>query len=51
MKNLARAFNMSISIHALRVEGDIDPEILDGCYFISIHALRVEGDKSERLIV
>ena len=34
----------TISIHALRVEGDA--ELLDGClnWIISIHALRVEGD-------
>ena len=44
VKNLARAFNMSISIHALRVEGDpIVPPFVP-CCFISIHALRVEGD-------
>ena len=45
VKNLARAFNMSISIHALRVEGDCN--ILSAPargIDISIHALRVEGD-------
>ena len=40
-----------ISIHALRVEGDIKLQIL---YFlhrnISIHALRVEGDRSDYVI-
>ena len=34
-----------ISIHALRVEGDL-PAVYDQSlsYYISIHALRVEGD-------
>ena len=37
---------MSISIHALRVEGDGQVEYREGtAYYISIHALRVEGDK------
>ena len=33
-----------ISIHALRVEGDVFTHIKDIKFFISIHALRVEGD-------
>ena len=34
-----------ISIHALRVEGDLNPLFPEGLtYIISIHALRVEGD-------
>ena len=33
-----------ISIHALRVEGDIDTEKCYQILYISIHALRVEGD-------
>ena len=33
-----------ISIHALRVEGDIIPVVPRGRVSISIHALRVEGD-------
>ena len=46
VKNLARAFNMSISIHALRVEGDRWWRKLFNQKSISIHALRVEGDKN-----
>ena len=34
-----------ISIHALRVEGDISAEGLEQGRRISIHALRVEGDR------
>ena len=34
-----------ISIHALRVEGDIKPQVKEMLIdLISIHALRVEGD-------
>ena len=33
-----------ISIHALREEGDVQPEILRLDADISIHALREEGD-------
>ena len=33
-----------ISIHALRVEGDIGSGLLEQHSYISIHALRVEGD-------
>ena len=33
-----------ISIHALRVEGDVHESQLDVTDLISIHALRVEGD-------
>ena len=36
----------NISIHALRVEGDIGTGLLEQhSYEISIHALRVEGDR------
>ena len=36
----------SISIHALRVEGDVSHLIgYNGAITISIHALRVEGDR------
>ncbi len=34
----------SISIHALRVEGDMDIRKFSATGIISIHALRVEGD-------
>ena len=34
-----------ISIHALREEGDWDPDREDVVIKISIHALREEGDK------
>ena len=38
--------NDQISIHALRVEGDLVHETqLDVTDLISIHALRVEGDR------
>ena len=33
-----------ISIHALRVEGDLGATTQNTFKFISIHALRVEGD-------
>ena len=34
-----------ISIHALRVEGDVSDDFKDNSKeYISIHALRVEGD-------
>ena len=33
-----------ISIHALRVEGDLTDTAQDAMLVISIHALRVEGD-------
>ena len=36
---------MSISIHALRVEGDLEPVTKKKFVAISIHALRVEGDR------
>ena len=36
--------HLRISIHALRVEGDIPVHILRDHVEISIHALRVEGD-------
>ena len=35
---------LKISIHALRVEGDLHPARWQGWQGISIHALRVEGD-------
>ena len=38
-----------ISIHALRVEGDIDALTARMKRHISIHALRVEGDQGRRL--
>ena len=43
---LAQVFTITflISIHALRVEGDICPCGFYKVCFISIHALRVEGD-------
>ena len=34
----------SISIHALREEGDDEVRLIDGNALISIHALREEGD-------
>ncbi len=34
----------TISIHALRVEGDVLTDALELVPWISIHALRVEGD-------
>ena len=37
---------LSISIHALREEGDIVHGIGESLSFISIHALREEGDLS-----
>ena len=36
----------TISIHALRVEGDKIAPFVKHLHYISIHALRVEGDKS-----
>ena len=39
----------SISIHALREEGDLKQHWVEGKhYWISIHALREEGDQSRR---
>ena len=35
-----------ISIHALRVEGDVSSAAFTGEKRISIHALRVEGDRN-----
>ena len=47
MCKLAAFLNkMLISIHALRVEGDIRYAGIDYGVRISIHALRVEGDTS-----
>ncbi len=37
---------MTISIHTLRVEGDLLRSITIGLLQISIHTLRVEGDGS-----
>ena len=34
----------TISIHALRVEGDAGAKVIGDAQKISIHALRVEGD-------
>ncbi len=39
---------LSISIHALREEGDIVHGIGESLSFISIHALREEGDGQQR---
>ena len=36
--------DIAISIHALRVEGDVADRFFDDPDAISIHALRVEGD-------
>ena len=38
----------AISIHALRVEGDENGQVLLNNWDISIHALRVEGDSKNR---
>ena len=38
------ARGLGISIHALRVEGDLLPVARENAFDISIHALRVEGD-------
>ena len=37
-------YKQEISIHALRVEGDVKMQAVCVCVDISIHALRVEGD-------
>ena len=39
------AFRISISIHALREEGDVTNDFLQQKKKISIHALREEGDR------
>ena len=39
-----KTWNVRISIHALREEGDIDQQAEIDSYLISIHALREEGD-------
>ena len=44
---LGQARGELISIHALRVEGDLQLFLLRSRFFISIHALRVEGDLPE----
>ena len=42
---LSYSAQVTISIHALRVEGDpVGPYNMSYAEFISIHALRVEGD-------
>ena len=38
------SFNILISIHSLRVEGDDLPKFMNASDKISIHSLRVEGD-------
>ena len=38
------SWTLEISIHALRVEGDVSQAQYDALQRISIHALRVEGD-------
>ena len=43
---LFRSLILTISIHALRVEGDLGFTTAMHLYGISIHALRVEGDRS-----
>ena len=42
------AFRISISIHALREEGDVGVPQHVGMQGISIHALREEGDSKNR---
>ena len=42
------AFRISISIHALREEGDVTNDFLQQKKKISIHALREEGDSKNR---
>ena len=37
-----------ISIHALREEGDLPPDVVAKLKEISIHALREEGDSKNR---
>ena len=37
---------LQISIHALRVEGDVEDAAVQEFLGISIHALRVEGDSA-----
>ena len=47
MQSASKCWSTSISIHALRGEGDIiSRRWLDGVKQISIHALRGEGDSS-----
>ena len=43
--NAASSASDAISIHALRVEGDLGATTQNTFKFISIHALRVEGDR------
>ena len=43
--NLVLNVSRSISIHALRVEGDVTNTLSYDDVIISIHALRVEGDE------
>ncbi len=44
------AFRISISIHALREEGDLREGLALGQLDISIHALREEGDVSHKSV-
>ena len=44
MRGSSDEFPFTISIHALRVEGDLCEECHNKMHPISIHALRVEGD-------
>ena len=42
--NIRRDFGISISIHSLRMEGDLRHRPTPLVYLISIHSLRMEGD-------
>ena len=44
MWNKGRDYEEYISIHSLRMEGDIDTYYLPSRLSISIHSLRMEGD-------
>ena len=48
---LSRIGGKTISIHALREEGDADALLQAACLTISIHALREEGDLRWRIAV
>ena len=48
MGSLAQPIRPSISIHALREEGDVGVILSNLPIIISIHALREEGDKVRR---
>ena len=47
MTFVKRLDNIEISIHALRVEGDLSVTVVVLFRLISIHALRVEGDNKQ----